>query len=103
MRDRDHGEAMKEIYKNDPVFAAFSLQSAISDGTLLDIYLLARHLPCRDKLFEVLAPYGLSFALTDAAFLDNLVEVLASHGSSFALTHADRVALHARLVEVQVL
>lgn len=81
MRDRDHGQAMTEMYKNDPAFAVLSLQQAVADGTLSDIYLLAQHLPCREKLFEVLAAYGPSFALTDA----------------------DRVTLYSRLVELQLL
>lgn len=81
MRDRDHGQAMTEMYKNDPAFAVLSLQHTVADGTLTDVYMLARHLPCRDKLFEVLASYGPSFALTDA----------------------NRIALHSRLVELRLL
>lgn len=81
MRDRDHGVAMTEMYKNDPAFAAQSLQHSLADGTLSDIYLLVRHLPCKDKLFEVLAPYASCFVLTDT----------------------DRVALRSRLVDMGLL
>jgi len=44
MRDRDHDEAMAELFKNDPVFAVEDLNQIRQDGESADLLLALRQM-----------------------------------------------------------
>ena len=44
MRDRDHDEAMAELFKDDPVFAAEYLNQVLQDGESADFLVALRQM-----------------------------------------------------------
>ncbi len=44
MRDRDHDEAMAELFKDDPVFAAEYLNQVLQDGEPADLLVALRQM-----------------------------------------------------------
>lgn len=44
MRDRDHDEAMAELFKDDPAFAAEYLNQVLQDGESADLLVALRQM-----------------------------------------------------------
>ena len=44
MRDRDHDEAMAELFKDDPAFAAEYLNQVLQDGEPADLLVALRQM-----------------------------------------------------------